>query len=309
MAEIPVYTFPTTHRVSFGNYNTPTASSDIKVPKGMGTELQFIVVNADGRQVVLNSGESLMFVVTNIKTKQRIFEYTLMPVTGTLSSESGLARPSINMASKIYYSCVIPAAAFSTYQSGRDYKWSILLSSSDSMQALYTNEVGAFSGNLELVETTLSVNRPSTTILPTHWNEVTCSDANPLAIGYDGLFKVYASDEISTLTQLGAGANLASYCTIFKMFTGRFQIQASLMNNSPSDADEDKWFTIPIADGVNYLEPNVIAGTTIPLDGIFAGNFQNNNYMWIRFLLLCPMKDAFSPTQPIDFIEKLSMRV
>lgn len=306
MAEIQTYIYPTTHRVSFGLYHNPSTPSTIKIPKSMGTELQFIVVNADGRNVVLdpNTNETLTLHISDTISKKIIYTSILQKVLPTDLSEAGMTRPTINKTSKIYYSCIIPPIAFDQYTPGKNYRWSITFNSTTSSQALFVNEYGGVDGNVELFETVLSASTPTTNLNIASFREVYHPELDKLALGYVGNYKIYGSDVIKTRTQLGASGELSTILMEFANFSGRIQLQGCLNNDVPLDTEAYKWFPINI-NGVAYIEPML----DIPLDGTLVANIVNDNFMWVRFLVLQPQEQYAPTVSPSSTIKKISIRI
>lgn len=306
MAEIQTYIYPQTHRVSFGLYHNPSSSSTIKIPKGMGTEVQFIVVNADGRNVTLDptKNESLLLKIVDRKTTNIVFEYALVPVTPSAISEAGLVRPTLSARSKIYYSAIIPPSASEFLECGTHYRWSIEFKSTESTQALYCNEFHQVEGTVDVFVLDTTTTKKTTIINNTDWSQVVNSSALSITDGANVGYRVYKSGIIQTKTQLGATGELASMVVDFNNFTGRFQLQGCLLNAIPSDDEDYKWFTIKMA-GMEYIEPTFV---DIPLDGCLPVNLTNDNYMWVRFVILIP-QDQYNIITPIDVVSDISIRI
>ena len=306
MAEIQTYIYPQTHRVSFGLYHNPSSSSTIKIPKGMGTEVQFIVVNADGRHVTLDStkNESLVLKIVDRKTTNIVFEHTLVPVAPSALSEAGMVRPTLSTRSKIYYSAIIAPGVSEFLECGSHYRWAIEFKSSDSTQALYCNEFQQVEGTVEVFALDTTTVQPTTKITSTDWTQVVNSSSMSIVDGVTTGYRVYKSGIIQTKTQLGSTNELASMVVDFDNFNGRFQLQGCLLNTIPSDDEDYRWFSIKLA-GMEYIEPTI---PDIPLDGCLPINLVNDNYMWIRFVVLIP-QEQYTITSPADVLTDIAIRI
>ena len=306
MAEIQTYIYPQTHRVSFGLYHNPSSSSTIKIPKGMGTEIQFIVVNADGRHVVLDptKNESLVLKIVDRKTTNIVFEKTLVAVVPSVISEAGMVRPTLSTRSKVYYSAIIAPGVSEFLECGSHYRWAIEFRSSDSTQALYSNEFQQVEGTVEVFSLDTTTVRETTKVSQTDWSQVVNTASFSVIDGVVAGYRVFKSGIIPTKTQLGATGEISSMVVDFDNFTGRFQMQGCLLNTVPSDDEDYRWFTIKLA-GMEYIEPTF---QDIPLDGCLPINLTNDNYMWVRFVMLIP-QDQYNIVLPSDVVSDISIRI
>lgn len=272
----------------------------------MGTEVQFIVVNADGRNVVLDAtkNESLLLKIVDRKTTNIVFEHKLVPIEPSTISEAGLVRPTLSARSKVYYSAIIPPSVSEFLECGAHYRWSIEFNSPESTQALYCNEYHQVEGTVDVFTLDTTSTKKTTIIKNTDWSQVINSLALSITDGADAGYRVYKSGIIQTKTQLGSTGELASLVVDFNNFDGRFQLQGCLLNAIPSDDEDYKWFTIKIA-GMEYIEPTF---ADIPLDGCLPVNFTNDNYMWVRFVILIP-QDQYNIISPTDVVSDISIRI
>jgi len=302
MAEIQTYLYPQTHRVSFGSYHNPSSPNTIRIPKSRGTEVQFIVVNADGKNVKLDDtkNERLILTIVDRTNNNIILTTELVKFYPTELSESGMVRPTISSKSKIYYTVFIPPSVTEFIESGSHYRWSINFISDDSEQALYANEYLQVEGTVEVVKLETTTSRETVHIDKKNWYEI----ANPAFLsiinGYTVGYRVYKSAIISTKTQVGAANEIASMLVQFNDFSGRLQLQGCLMNTAPSDDEDYRWFNIKISD-MEYLESSIDG---VPLDGCLPFNITNDNYMWVRFIALIPLTETLP-----DTLTKISVRI
>lgn len=296
MAQFGVYMYPYNNEVSLGNFNMPYNNEKLTIYRGANNPISFTVHNADGKYTVLSDTQYLVFSIFDARNDTRVFETVLDKVQASWVSEAGQARPTANNSQKVYYGCVVPAGVIQDLSPGSKYRWSIVKVTMDGSlieptEYLYTNI--NYEASAELIISTLAspVFTPSQEIsanVNPSWLPVNNGNLQPIATGYTGVFDVLHSSPIPAPAQYGMLDGLSTIAFYFDNFIGRVQLQGCLCNNVPSDAEDYRWFVIPL-DEADYIENDIDQSTGIatPLNGIYSYNFKGQ-LMWVRVVCCIP---------------------
>jgi len=102
--------------------------------------------------------------------------------------------------------------------------------------------------------------------------EILAKEFTPQIINWDTQYQVYRSGALAARNTVGQHAGFYSVAVYNQNYTGKFSIQASLQNLSPTDVS---WFTVPI-NGAAHLQITPESPAVVPINfGI--------NARWIRF--------------------------
>jgi hypothetical protein len=95
----------------------------------------------------------------------------------------------------------------------------------------------------------------------------------PQIVDWDTSYQVYRSGALAARNTVGQHAGFYSVAVYTQNYTGKFSIQASLENLSPTDVS---WFTVPI-NSAEHLQITPDSPPVVPINfGI--------NARWIRFI-------------------------
>jgi hypothetical protein len=322
MAHHGVYMYPYNNEVSLGNFNMPFNNEKLTIYKGANNPLSFTIHNADGKYTLISDNQYLVFNIYDARSDTRIFETVLEKVLPSWVSEAGQARPTINNKQKVYYGCLVPAGVIQDLSVGSKYRWSITKVTMDGSlieptEYLYTGL--GFEASSELIISNLAAPTftPSQEISATHnpsWLPIKDKEQKPISNGVVGDFDVLHSSAIRAAAQYGLVDGLSTVAYYFRNFIGRVQLQGCLLNETPKDAEDYKWFIIKL-DGKDYIENDFdVNGVPIPLDGIQTFNFRGQ-LMWLRVVsLIPPIVQNFPPNivkkdyNPLSTIPKILIR-
>lgn len=295
MAHHGVYMYPYNNEVSLGNFNMPFNNEKLTIYRGANNPVSFTIHNADGKYTLISDNQYLVFSIYDARNDTRIFEVLLDKILPSWVSEAGQARPTISNKQKVYYGCLIPAGVLQDLSVGSKYRWSItkVTMNGDLIEPteyLYTGLNYEASSELIISNLASPTFTPSQEISLTSnpsWLSVKHKEEQPISNGVIGDFEVMHTSSLRAAAQYGLVDGLSSAAFYFHNFIGRVQLQGCLLNETPKDAEDYKWFIIKL-DGKDYIEnlsdPN---GIPIPLDGIRAFNFKGQ-LMWIRAVCCIP---------------------
>lgn len=313
MAHHGVYMYPYNQQVALGNFNMPFNNKKLTIYKGSNNTLSFTVHNADGKYTKLKDNEYLVFSIFDARNNSILYETTMAKVQPSWLSESGQARPSLGNNVKVYYGCVVPAGSIQDTSSGSKYRWSIKKIAQDGQlvedsQYLYTGLNYEASDELIISNAAAPTFFASTEISAEKngsWLSIKHQERQPISHGFFGKFEVMHTSSIPAEMQYGLVDGLSTIAVYTKGFIGRFQLQGCLVNNSPTDSEDYKWFPIKL-DGKEYIEnERNELGIPIPMDGIQAFNFRGN-YMWLRVVCcIPPVVREYSPDNVKDLYDPL----
>lgn len=322
MAHHGVYMYPYNQQVSLGNFNMPFNNEKLTIYKGANNTLSFTVHNADGKYTLLKENEYLVFSIFNARNNTILYETTMAKVEPSWLSESGQARPSLGNKVKVYYGCVVPAGVIEDTSSGSKYRWTIKKVTMDGTlveptQYLYTGLNFEASAELIISNAAAPTFTASTEISVDNdgsWLAMKHKERQPISKGFFGEYEVMHTSPIAAEMQYGLVDGLSTIAIYTDGFLGRYQLQGCLLNNSPDDSEDYKWFPIKL-DGNDYIENcKDVNGIPIPMHGIKAYNFRGN-YMWLRLVCcIAPVVKHYPPDlvrhiyNPLSTIPKILIR-
>jgi hypothetical protein len=322
MAHHGVYMYPYNNEVSLGNFNMPFSQQKLTIYRGANNPLSFTIHNADGKYTLISDNQYLVFSIFDARSDTRIFETVLDKIEPSWVSEAGQARPTVSNKVKVYYGCMVPAGVIQDLSVGSKYRWSITKVTMDGdliepTEYLYTGLNYEASAELTISNLAAPTFTPSEEISKDKnpsYLPIKDKENKPISNGIIGEFDVLHSSAIRADAQYGLVDGLSTIAFYFNNFIGRVQLQGCLLNETPKDAEDYKWFIIKL-DGEEYIEndfdPN---GIPIPLEGIRAFNFHGQ-LMWVRVVAaIPPIVKNYPPNvikkdyNPLNTIPKILIR-
>lgn len=305
MSHSGVYMYPYNQEVSLGNFNMPFHNEKIVIYRGANNNLSFTIHNADGKYTKIKDNEYLTFMIFDARNNSILFNTVLDKQIPSWLSESGQARQSLGNKEKVYYGCIVPAGVIQDTSPGLKYRWSIVKTTIDGSlleptQYLYTGLDYEAYGELQISDKAAPVFVPSTEVSKdknSSWKSIKDSYREVISDSLKGEYDVMCTSPLAAQMQYGLVDGLSTIALYTDNFIGRIQLQGSLENNVPSDAENYKWFIIKL-DSSEYIQNSIDEnGFIIPMNGIQTFNFKGN-YMWLRVVVCIP---PIEYTVPYDY--------
>ncbi len=246
---LPVQLSMTDHRAP--NYNRPMINYNTKVYKNNYNIIDFVIRNNDRRPVRLVDCQ-LSMLIEHAATKNIVLEKACV-ITDEVK---GRAQ-------------VVLTADDTTNWSLGGYNYMVKITRPyQSQEFLYTDINNQAIGNFELFESVGGTFIPAETILGTH--------LTPVTVDWDEVKEQLVSGAIPAVSSVGNNTGLFTIAFYQTNWMGKFRVQASLENLSPT---ERSWFTMD-------LQPGVLEDTFDGTSSALKSYSFTLNCRWIRFVCI-----------------------